>query len=550
MDIYGAVSTAIGQIYATTIFIKRVVEDYKSYDSDRKAIQDKLDHEGLFLEAFEHYFLEDQGAVKRLTYQPAALQKDVDNILAALRRVLAEYSVEGARHGLGEMSDDDQGKIQSEGETTKKRSPFEKLKSKVKFVKTRVYDWSLFEKEKLLATLTEYHEWTERLRQTMALMLATLGAGLNEFADSETARDLRLRDVAKRRVLAAATPAEDFVPLEGIIVPGSESTDTPYVTLALYADEWNQDNKKVIIEYRKYDNALSRAVEGNRTDDVAALKAPVKNLAWLLHQASLKTESDEEALLTLRLLGYLEQPDKNRNVFLYDVPRSDSIFKSSMMTLHDLINSPATQGRASSEPDLGARFFIAHALAQTVLNIHSSGWVHKNIWSHGVLVLPSSQTQSSGLGRLDPFLMGWGSARPVLGGTALAPDFEVEPNFYRHPVRQGQPRSAFKVEHDLYALGVVLLEIGLWRTASRIFKDQMQRAWERGKLPPGKTIEGWMVNLAKEQVPREMGSAYSTAVERCLTGNFGVEDDPNDPSALLIAFRDEVVDAIAVGTKL
>ncbi|KAH8767143.1 hypothetical protein F5882DRAFT_413349 [Hyaloscypha sp. PMI_1271] len=41
----------------------------------------------------------------------------------------------------------------------------------------------------------------------------------------------------------------------------------------------------------------------------------------------------------------------------------------------------------NSKPSLGNRFFIAHALAMTVLNIHSSRWVHKNICSEDICFL-------------------------------------------------------------------------------------------------------------------------------------------------------------------
>jgi hypothetical protein len=32
---------------------------------------------------------------------------------------------------------------------------------------------------------------------------------------------------------------------------------------------------------------------------------------------------------------------------------------------------------------------------------------------------------------------------------------------YRHPERQGRPQKLFKKVHDIYALGVVMLEIGM-----------------------------------------------------------------------------------------
>jgi hypothetical protein len=38
-------------------------------------------------------------------------------------------------------------------------------------------------------------------------------------------------------------------------------------------------------------------------------------------------------------------------------------------------------------------------------------------------------------------------------------------NVYRHPLRQGdRPAEAYRMQHDIYSLGVCLLEIGLWES--------------------------------------------------------------------------------------
>ncbi|KAF4540152.1 Het-s domain protein [Lasiodiplodia theobromae] len=61
-------------------------------------------------------------------------------------------------------------------------------------------------------------------------------------------------------------------------------------------------------------------------------------------------------------------------------------------------------------------------------------------------------------------------------------DNDLERNLYRHPDRQGRPKTSFSKLHDIYALGVVLLEIGLWEMALSLY----QRAARR--LPPGQTL--------------------------------------------------------------
>ena len=59
-----------------------------------------------------------------------------------------------------------------------------------------------------------------------------------------------------------------------------------------------------------------------------------------------------------------------------------------------------------------------------------------------------------------PWILGFDLSRPEgelsFGPAELYPERDV----YRHPDRQGQVRMQFTKTHDIYAFGVVLLEIG------------------------------------------------------------------------------------------
>jgi hypothetical protein len=128
----------------------------------------------------------------------------------------------------------------------------------------------------------------------------------------------------------------------------------------------------------------------------------------------------------------------------------------------------------------------------------------------------------------------------------MVSDFEVEPNFYRHPDRQGRPTHQFSRLHDIYALGVVLLEIGLWVTLSRLMEAKIQEAKISGKLPNRKRIAGDLINLAAQRLPIEMGVGYTTAVLACLKGDFR----GTDGAALAVDFQEKVVDVLRSGIEL
>lgn len=144
------------------------------------------------------------------------------------------------------------------------------------------------------------------------------------------------------------------------------------------------------------------------------------------------------------------------------------------------------------------------------------------------------------------YLSDWGYARSVQQGTDMRSDFEIEPNLYRHPSRQGRPTQQFSREHDIYALGVVLLEIGLWVTLSRLMEGKIRESETSGRLPRPKKVAEDLVALAQQGLPKEMGTGYTRAVLACLRGEFRGREGP----ALAVDFREKVVDVLAGGMEV
>ena len=99
-------------------------------------------------------------------------------------------------------------------------------------------------------------------------------------------------------------------------------------------------------------------------------------------------------------------------------------------------------------------------------------------------------------------------------------------NLYQHPERLQSDRNEteiFKMQHDVYSLGVCLLEIGLWRSfvsyneyGPEVEHKQGLRLQE-GQVPAPDAIKNHFVRLAKSELVKEMGIEYSEVVHRCLT---------------------------------
>lgn len=135
---------------------------------------------------------------------------------------------------------------------------------------------------------------------------------------------------------------------------------------------------------------------------------------------------------------------------------------------------------------------------------------------------PIAATKDGAKPRLLAFLGDWGYSRRIDGFTDMNVDFDIEANLYRHPERQGKPKRQFSRIHDIYALGVVLLEIGLWRTVSQLFDRQIReiRQTAETKLLKARDVTATLTGLAKKELPKEMGERYASAVLACLTGDF------------------------------
>ncbi|KAH0605606.1 uncharacterized protein H6S33_004828 [Morchella sextelata] len=182
---------------------------------------------------------------------------------------------------------------------------------------------------------------------------------------------------------------------------------------------------------------------------------------------------------------------------------------------------------------IGARIELAKKLARTVLYVHAADFVHKNFRPEMILMFNSDSKNSLG----SPFLIGFQKARPAVGFTAYLGDKAWEENIYRHPDRQGEfHQTVYKMEHDVYSLGVCLLEIALWQSfvvwtednqpVMTEISDYLLRPSENGKQVRPYEIKARMVKMAEERVPRILGSKYTDVVISCLTClDAGNDDD-------------------------
>lgn len=185
-------------------------------------------------------------------------------------------------------------------------------------------------------------------------------------------------------------------------------------------------------------------------------------------------------------------------------------------------------GGSDSALSITRRVRIAQQLAKSISYVHTFNFVHKSISPESILLLEDLESSHSAT-----FLVGFDRFRSADGATIRQGDSAWYQNIYRHPSRQGEnPEDTYRMQHDIYSLGVCLLEIGLWQSfveypadtpspggPIREFASRLMPRGGRNNSPAvmGFQAKKYMEDLAKEKLPQAMGERYTRVVQSCLT---------------------------------
>jgi serine/threonine protein kinase len=196
---------------------------------------------------------------------------------------------------------------------------------------------------------------------------------------------------------------------------------------------------------------------------------------------------------------------------------------------------------------LSDRFKLAKDLAKAIGYVRIFGFVHKNIRPETVLIFKSSVSTIGSVA-----LVGFDNFRTEDGRTLHSGDTAWEKNLYRHPRRQGQnPEDDYMMQHDIYSLGVCLLELGLWDSfvgydeggAIALPSPSLGVPSESSDHRSMPVTKDNLVSLTRMLLPRRMGTNYAEIVETCLTcldennADFGDEHEFLDQDGIRVGVR-------------
>ena len=264
--------------------------------------------------------------------------------------------------------------------------------------------------------------------------------------------------------------------------------------------------------------------------------ASVRNLARKLSSVDPLTFGKLRCRGVIRVIEPSSKRPSSFNV-VFQIPQELSIEPQS---LRDLLYS-------RSNHILTDRFRLAKQLAKSISYVHTLGFVHKNVRPETILGFQGNESTFGSF-----FLVGFEKVRMADGRTRRLGDFAWQKNLYRHPHRQGlNPEDTYTMQHDIYSLGVCLLEIGLWEsflshengTTTPLPAAVLGIALDDPEFKQPILMKNHLIALAKNRLPSRMGERYEKVVVNCLTcldednAEFGDQSEFEDLDGVLLGVK-------------
>ncbi|PNP84103.1 hypothetical protein FNYG_02791 [Fusarium nygamai] len=367
-------------------------------------------------------------------------------------------------------------------------------------------EW-VFTRNELEKTLKKFETWNNDLEHLIAPLLDGFGFYRNKDLQK------RLRPDGEVNIFQGHLDLNKLA-----ISPETGSKDTESISDNLIP--WALVQRKItdpriLLEYKRIPTPQNTINEGD--SNITSDTRPIKEL-YGSQLAQLLRTAGKHSFHTLPFNSYACDSRNAQYAFLFDYPPGTSSHKPK--SLNDFILSG--EDGSGFKLELKQRFHVAQTLARAIGAFHSDGWLHKNIRAHAVKFFFHKSTKRCDFE--NPYLTDFEFSRPVAGVTRLVPHaIDTEHEVYRHPDRQGLPNASFSKIHDIYSLGVVLLEIGLWQTAKQIYDDIVKYDLD-GVVPAANVmaqkLRSAYLDDARKRLAHRMGSEYQGAVLACLDGEW------------------------------
>ncbi|KAF1348998.1 prion-inhibition and propagation-domain-containing protein [Delphinella strobiligena] len=307
---------------------------------------------------------------------------------------------------------------------------------------------------------------SENVKDLTSLMVATNSS--QEYPETASSynpssiRDLKFRalfkDLAafKIKIRLAASKEGGAKAFPDTFLTSLKRVENPYDesrTLAMLDQEviWIEWKRYVPEKYEYLGPGLYRAISRGAT------LQHVQQLTFLLQQEK------PAAFRVPSCLGYVRDYQNEQFGFVFKRSEDDGKRPSSLYT---------SLGRG--QVPLDHRIEIARQLSDAMLYLHAVGWLHKGFRSASVLFfLRSEDGGSPCLDFQQAYISDFEFSRPdEIGLTTTAPPDEEAYAPYVHPdYYHSRSHHRFHRSFDIYSLGIVLVELALWKPITRVMES-------------------------------------------------------------------------------
>lgn len=510
-----AFSIQVFQLYIMCAEGYAVFSRGKALGSDSKLIQTKFRIEEHRLEEWGQYWgfsKKDTTQLERsLLMRGQSTRNIVIETLTAISTILRDSDTLMSRYGLKKNDLDSQEVLRNLDQRLVERLTFERGRHDEYVVQINKKNsllakclWGIRDRsriERLIMELKGFNDTLELLlprggEKSIDWSTATLISGsddpeelgivakaLKELGQEEAGRIVQFRQ-ENIRLERAAAQVLTFRPSQHLLINKNDLDFIPRRSsrersLALHGADM------VMVEWKPYQPGGQTEVIAQRAD----------NLVRQLHVSAARPANWN----ILPCLGYFDDAAKFRYGYVNALPRG--IQQYLPLSLYELLDT--------STPSLDERFRLAEYLAKSLLLFHSSGWVHKSIRSSNIVFFHCAVNNRPLYG--NPYIVGFDYARPDnpnAQSIERSAGNNTENEIYRHPDLQKANPRRFTAADDIFGLGLVLLEIGLWKRLRNVgsgkgteFLDKC--ITETDKLNP------------------KVGTTYANVVKLCLSGSLG-----------------------------
>ena len=213
--------------------------------------------------------------------------------------------------------------------------------------------------------------------------------------------------------------------------------------------------------------------------DARIIDKRVEQVAAFLHEL-------KPSFHSLPCRGYVKDHEANRYGYVFDLsenlstarlqhgqhpPNASQRMLPSLPEMSSLYDQLENSNRI---PSLNSRLKLSILILETILNLHTSGWLHKEFRSANVILIRPAETVEcpSDLSTYTVFVAGYVYARADEPNELTEPlASSSEADLYRHPSSLGESREPYGKTFDLFSVGCTLLEVGLWTSLRQILAN-------------------------------------------------------------------------------